>query len=284
LTNVKIEKLPGIFGFACATNLVNYYRLLLTFTCLAVSLFVESGFLSLYRQRIEVMAKPTLSSYIRENLDHMDGKKEPGPFITISRQYGCDGVAIGDMLLEKLNTREPEGKWQVYRKEILKQLAEETGLAEEVIEKERIAKPSLIKDFFRGVRRNNIPGGYEIRNKITLMVRTIAFEGHAIIIGQGGTAATADLAGGLSVRVEAPKEWRTVRVCKRDNLLKTEAAARVESLAKERAHLRDIYEEKNPRHPAFNLLIDNSKFDIDQITDLIIFGMEQKGLLEKTQS
>jgi hypothetical protein len=226
------------------------------------------------------VTRPTISSYIRENLDNLDGKSEPGPFITISRQFGCDGYKLGDILLKKLEERPDEQEWRLYKKEILTQLAEDSGLTEEVIEKERKAKPSLIREFFRGVRRNNLPGGYEIRNKITLMVRTVAFEGHAIIIGQGGTAATADLEGGISVRIEAPKEWRIVRVSRRDDMLKDEAASKLEKIEKERSHLRDIYEEKNPRKPAFNITIDNSRFTLDEIADQIIFAMEQKELLK----
>lgn len=226
------------------------------------------------------MAKPTLSSYIREHLDDISERSEPGPYVTISRQYGCNGYELGDCLLEKLNVRQGEDKWRVYKKDILKQLAEDTGLTEDVIEKERLAKPSLLREFFRGVRRNSIPGGFEIRNKITLMVRTVAFEGYAIIVGQGGTAATADLEGGLSVRIEAPKEWRIIRVSRRENLHKDKAAARVAAVGKQRVHLREIYEEKNPRDPAFNLVIDNSMFNTEQSADLIITAMEQKGLLQ----
>ena len=112
------------------------------------------------------------------------------------------------------------------------------------------------------------------------MVRTVAFEGYAIIVGQGGTAATADLEGGLSVRIEAPKEWRIIRVSRRENLHKDKAAARVAAVGKQRVHLREIYEEKNPREPAFNLVIDNSMFNTEQSADLIIAAMEQKGLLK----
>ena len=163
------------------------------------------------------MAKPTLSSYIRDNLDSISKKNAPGPYVTVSRQYGCDGYELGQLLSDKLDNHQQqlpgnnEIRWRLYKKELLKQLAEETGLAEEIIERERIAKPSLLKDFFRGMRKSGIPDGYEIRNKITVMVRTVAFEGYAIIIGQGGTAATADLGNGLSVRIEASKEWRIAR-------------------------------------------------------------------------
>ncbi len=229
------------------------------------------------------MAKLTLSSYIRENLEDIGRKKEPGPYVTISRQYGCDGYELAEVLAKKLNERAEQAKWRLYKKELLKQLAEDTGLTEDVIEKERLAKPSLLKDFFRGMRRGGIPDGYEIRNKITIMVRTAAFEGHAIIIGQGGAAATADLENGLSVRIEAGKEWRIIRVSRRESLGRQAASVRIEEVEKKRKHLRKIYEEKNPRGLAFNLVIDNSTFDIEQISDQIIFAMEQKNLLKATR-
>jgi hypothetical protein len=227
------------------------------------------------------MAKPTLSSYIRDDLEQLDKKQEPGPFVTISRQYGCDGYELGDLLLKKLNERDDGKKWRLFKKEILKQLADDTGLTEEVIEKERLSKPSLLKDFLRGVRRSSIPDGYEIRNKITLMVRTVAFEGHAIIIGQGGTAATADLGNGLSVRLEASREWRIARVSLRENLKRQAAISRIEEVERQRKHLRKIYEEKNPREPAFNLMIDNSMFNIEQAVEMMLFAMEQKNLIAK---
>ncbi|AQT68004.1 hypothetical protein STSP2_01158 [Anaerohalosphaera lusitana] len=226
------------------------------------------------------MGKPTLSSYIRENLDDLGKKTEPGPFVTISRQFGCDGYELGDLLLEKLNILEPDTPWRLFKKEILRDLAEETGLAEEVLEHERMAKPSLIKDFFRGMKRNNIPDGYEIRNKITLMVRTVAFEGHAVIIGQGGTAATADLENGLSVRIEGPRDWRIARVSRRQSLDRKAAVQAIEDVEKQRKTLRKVYEQQNPKEPAFNLTIDNSVFNKEQAVDLIIFALEQKGLIK----
>ena len=227
------------------------------------------------------MAKPTISSYLRDHLDDIGTKKEPGPYITISRQWGCDGVDLGKILGAKLNERDPDQRWKLYQKELLKQLAEDTGLTEEILEKERVSKPSLLKDFLRGLKKNGIPDGYEVRNKITMMVRTIAFEGHAIILGQGSTAATGDLANGLSVRVEAPKDWRIARICRREGLEKVGAISKIGEIEKERDHLRKIYERQNSREPAFNLVFDNAMFKNEQIADLVLMAMEEKNLIEK---
>ena len=229
------------------------------------------------------MTKPTISSYLRDHIDDIGKKKEPGPYITISRQWGCDGYGLGQLLVDKLNERDEDKRWKLYYKELLKQLGEDTGLTEEILEKERVSKPSLLKDFLRGLKKNGIPDGYEIRNNITMMVRTVAFEGHAVVIGQGGTAATADLSNGLSVRVEAPKDWRVARICRRDNLDKSAALAKIEEIEKSRAHLRKMYEQQNSREPAFNLVFDNAMFSNEVISEMIIRAMEEKGLVEKAE-
>ncbi|MCE5185563.1 MAG: cytidylate kinase-like family protein [Planctomycetaceae bacterium] len=208
----------------------------------------------------------------------MAAKKQPGPYVTISRQYGCDGIELGELLVERLNERGEEKRWRFFHKDILQHLAQETGLAAESLEKERSAAPNLMKEFLRGLKREGMPGGVEIRNKLTLLVRTIAFNGHAVILGQGGTAATGDLANGLSVRVTAPKDWRIARICLREGVDKQTAAARIDEIAAERDRLRLYYERQNPRAPAFNLAIDNSAFNHEQITALILLAMEERRL------
>lgn len=229
------------------------------------------------------MTKPTISSYLRDHIEDIGKKKEPGPYITISRQWGCGGYELGQLLVEKLNERDEDTPWKLYYKELLKQLAEDTGLTEELLEKERMSKPSLLKDFLRGLKKQGIPDGYEIRNNITMMVRTVAFEGHAVIVGQGGTAATADLAGGLSIRVEAPKDWRIARICRRDKLDKSAALAKIEEIEKTRAHLRKIYEQQNSREPAFNLVFDNATFSNDVIVEMVMKAMEEKDLIGRLE-
>lgn len=227
------------------------------------------------------MGKPTLSKYIQENLSRLGDKKEPGPYVTISREFGCSGYEIADKLLARIQKISPDDQWRVYRKEILRQLAEDAGLSEEIIEKERKSKPSLVKDFFRNVRQSGVPDSFEIRNKIAMMVRTVAFEGNAIIVGQGGASATADLENGISVRVEAPKDWRVVRICRRDGLKKSEAELKVDEVEKTRKYLRKAYEQQNPRYPAFDLVLDNSKFTTDQIADMIVLAMQLKNMIPK---
>ena len=225
------------------------------------------------------MHKLNLSKYIHGKLDNSGLKVEPGPYITISREPGCEGYKVGDLLLEMLNRHDPMQRWRIFKKEILQQIAHDTQLAEELIERKRYAGPSIVKEFFRGMSKGGIPDDYEIRSKIANMVRTVAYEGYAIIIGQGGTSATVDIPNGLSIRLEAPKKWRLIRVCQRDNLSKEAALAKIEHEEEKRAYLRKLYEEANPHMPAFTLTIDNSVFKAEQIASLIYYTMQLKNML-----
>ena len=225
------------------------------------------------------MHKLTLSNYIHGKLGESDIKTEPGPYITISRQPGCEGYKVGDLLLEMLNEHDPQHRWRLVKKEILHRIAQDTKLADEIIERRRHAVPSLVKEFFRGMSKDGAPDDYEIRSKIANMVRAVAYEGYAIIIGQGGTAATADIPNGLSIRLEAPKKWRLIRVCKRDNLSKQEALAKIEQEEEMRVYIRKLYEKANPRTPAFNLTIDNSVLRASRIASLIYYTMQLKNMI-----
>lgn len=228
------------------------------------------------------MPKTTLSSYLREHLDGGQKKKEPGPYLTISRQHGCDGLELGQTLVEKLNQRDEMQRWKVYFREFIQQLSEDTGVAEQVLEKERVSSPSLFKDFLRGMNKNPIPDRVEIRKQTGLMMRVVAISGYGVLIGQGGAAAVGDLANGLTLRIEAPREWRIARVCRLESVDRRAAAAEIDQYEQEQQRLRKYYGQQYKRRPEFHLMFDNSIFTKETIADLVIKAMEEKNMIEKS--
>ncbi len=229
------------------------------------------------------MAKVSLTEDMQEKPQESESQQEienAGPFITISRQYGCYGFSLGLLLMEVLNDdADAEHTWRIYHKEILMRLAKETNMAAEVLERERRAKPRLFLDFFRALRGDRVPSGYEIRNRITSLIRNLALEGHAIVIGQGGAGATYDLPNGLSVRLEAPLDWRVKEVAFREGLTETEARLRVRAQERERAYLERVYAMRYPRKPAFNIVYDCSVFTLAQIAQHVVYAMKLRHIL-----
>ena len=225
------------------------------------------------------MAKVSLAQHMQERRAEPDGDDQNvGPFITISRQYGCWGFSLGLLLLELLNEEleEEQQSWQIYHKEVLEKLATETDTSVEMLEQQRRTKPRFLTEFFRSLRGEKMPSGYEIRNRIFKIVRGLAMEGHSILIGQGSSGACHDLDNGLSIRLEAPEAWRIKQIAFREGLSETEARLRIQAMEKERDYLQKVYETRFPRQPAFNLMYDCSQFSLSQIAQLVVHAMKIK--------
>ncbi|MFP4104739.1 MAG: AAA family ATPase [Phycisphaerae bacterium] len=227
------------------------------------------------------MAKVSLSDHMQERRPEPERDPEKcGPFVTISREYGCWGFSLGLLLLEILNEEaEPgEDSWQVYHKEILERLATEANVGLEIIEQQRREKPRMLIDFFRSFKKDRVPSGYEIRNRTITIIRGLATAGHSLIIGQGGAGATHDLPNGISIRLEAPEDWRVKQIAFREGLSETEARLRLRAQEQERDYLKRTYESKFPRKPAFNLTYDCSEFTLAQIAQHVVYAMKLKGI------
>ncbi|MFA6135053.1 MAG: cytidylate kinase family protein [Phycisphaerae bacterium] len=213
------------------------------------------------------MAPISVADYIRD-LDRKEvHPRGQGPFITISRQYGCYGFSVASRLAELLNEGRHHGPavWKAYGTETLSELAEQTHVPLKVLERQRRSEPTYINELFRLLYHESTPSCWEIRRRITTIIRGLALGGHAIIVGHGGSCATADLAHGLSVRTEAPQDWRIRQVAMYQRIGLAHAARLIRQGEAERQFLRGIYAIRFPRSPAFNIVYDCSVFSVEEI-------------------
>ena len=74
------------------------------------------------------MAKPSLPNHMKERRAEVEvGAEQVGPFLTISRQFGCYGFSLGLLLMEILNEdqqaklKELRAEMEAYRKERMEQ-------------------------------------------------------------------------------------------------------------------------------------------------------------------
>lgn len=227
------------------------------------------------------MTKPVLAEYMRERHVGIDRRpQEIGPFITISREYGCHGFSLGLLLLDILNESQPPGtSWQIYHRDILTRLANETNLGEDVLQRELMTPPSLWTEFFRTFSREQLPTGGEILHRIHTIIRVLAIQGHAIVVGQGSAAATMDIPNGMALRIEAPLDWRVRQVSFREGLSESEARERIHQVEQERRYLSHLYEQECPRKPAYHMVYDASVFTLAQIAQSVVHMMQLRKMV-----
>ncbi len=225
------------------------------------------------------MAATILPEYMKElSPRNREQSKGAGPFLTISRQYGCYGFSLGLLIQDILNESAPGGReWRIYHREILSRLAQETHVDESMIERSLTEKPSLVSEFISAFSTKHEPSSFEIRNRIAVIIRMLAMQGRAIILGQGAAAATSDLSNGLSIRLEAPEEWRAQQIAFREDIGLAEARSRLHHVEQEFEYVRHIYNLRYPRRPAYDITYDCSSFTLTQIARNVVGMMKLTG-------
>jgi len=226
-----------------------------------------------------------LLKYTSDRIHQEDGRfKEAGPVITISREYGCPSKIISSRLAEeltkKLFVKGKDIKWKYVTKEIMA----ESARALEV-------DPDKIKYVFDYEQKGMIDGiisaqfnkyyksERKIRNTIAKIIRNMAFEGNVIIVGRGGVAIAHDIPKSLHVMLEAPLEWRTLRVAENYNISQAEARKTAIEVDKKRKEFREYFQGKNTDYTRFDLTFNCMTFSIEEIVQIILKAAEVRKLV-----
>ena len=206
--------------------------------------------------------------------------KEPGPVITISRQFGCSGRFLADKLADALNKkRDQQSSWKVISKEILEKSAKELELDPSQVEYVfKYEKRSAIDDILSALSSKYYKSDRKIRNTIKKVIYSFGKEGHSIIIGRCGSSITKNIRRSLHIRLIAPVDWRVQVIKKRFNLTTKKAKDYVLDIDKKRQELRNNLAGTKLDDTHYDLLINVKNFTHDEIAEIILGAMEVRGL------
>lgn len=128
------------------------------------------------------------------------------PVITISREYGSGGRAIGEKLAKELGI-------PFYNKELILMAAKESGLSEEYIKKtEQMKSTSFLYGLYMGAQA--LPMNDQIFLVQSKIIREIAEEGPCVIVGRCADYILRERNDLLNVFIHAPLAFRAERAKK----------------------------------------------------------------------
>lgn len=217
-------------------------------------------------------------------LEEVPRKAEPGPVITISRDYGCPSKKIAARLAEELRMKTRikgrEISWKYVTKEIMAESARALQIDPERIkyvfdyEHKGIIDDALTAQFNKYYKSDK-----KIRNTIAKVIRNMANEGHVIIVGRGGIAITRDISNSLHVMLEAPLEWRASRISENYKISIREAKKMAIDIDHKRKEFRDYFKGKNTDYTCFDLTLNCMTLSIEEIIKIISRTAEIKKLV-----
>ena len=167
----------------------------------------------------------TLLNYFDQRFEKSKTVKSSstGPFITISRQTGCNGTGIAIDLVKALKAKNIN--WKYLNKEILEESANKLKVDQSKIKYVfETKKKSHIDDVLSAFSSRYYKSDKIVRKTITELLQQYAQVGNVILVGRAGIATTNNIKNGLHLRFTAPYEWRVNSLKKRKELENTNVA------------------------------------------------------------
>ena len=211
----------------------------------------------------------------------MSRQDHEGPVITIARECGCPSKKIAARLVSRLNDikERPSKKiqWRWISKEILSESARELNLDPSDIRYVfQYEKKSVFDDILSSQSRKYYKSDRTIRKTIAQVIRNIASEGNVVIVGRGGVAITHDIAHSLHIKLEAPMNWRMLRISEKYCLSEKEACKYIKEIDKKREEFRDYYHGKGTDYTRFDVRYNCMTLSIEDVVNSIVSLMQTR--------
>ena len=196
------------------------------------------------------------------NIKTIEEKNTSTPvIITIAREYGSGGRYIGKLVAEKLGIK-------LYDKNIIENMAEDTGLSEEYIE-ENEQKRNVLDVFNNGyyVGLNNAD---ELFIKESEFIKKVASEESCIIVGRCADFILKDNKNTIKIFINNSMENKVKRATEFYHMNKEKAEKEISRINKLRANHYKYYTEKDWKEPSnYDICINSDAIGIDNAVNLI---------------
>jgi cytidylate kinase len=208
----------------------------------------------------------------------------PGPIVTISRELGCPAKKVAADLTLKLNSlKSPKQKkipWRWISKEILTESAKELEADSSQIKHVFDYKSrGVLEDLLLAQSRDYYKSDLKIRTTIAKVIRTFANEGNAIIVGRGGVAITRDIPKSLHIFLEAPLEWRAMRVSEKHEINIEQARSHAQNIDKKRNRFRDYFQGQGTDYTRFDIKLNCMTLSMEEIVDIITGALKTRSMI-----
>ncbi len=208
----------------------------------------------------------------------------PGPVVTVSREVGCPAKKIAGALTDRLNTGEKtKGKdhpWHWISKEIMMESARELNVDSSQIKHIFEYKSrGILEDLLLAQSKDYYKSDLKIRTTIAKVIRKFANEGNAVIVGRGGVAITRDIPKSLHIYLEAPVEWRALRVAEKYNISIDQARNFAQNIDKKRLHFRDFFQGKGNDYTRFDIKLNCMTLEPEEIIDIVVGALKTRSMV-----
>lgn len=237
--------------------------------------------------------KDFLRNYLTQSGQKSTGRlHHPGPVVTISRECGCSAKRIATKLSKiltgynYLSETKTDVEWNWVSKEIIELAAHELEMDQ-----------NKIRNVFLGEAKQHIhevttafstskvydADDQNVIDTVKAVIRSIAEEGHYIIVGRAASIIAQDIPKRLSVKLQAPLDWRINRIMQISNLSWAEAQEYVLEIDRQRDLFVEHVAGRKLNNNDFDLIFNYSTMLDDHIVDVIVNILKNKRIIANSE-
>ena len=185
------------------------------------------------------------------------------PVITISREYGSGGRAIGEKLAKELGI-------PFYNKELILMAAKESGLSEEYIKKtEQMKATSFLYGLYMGAQQ--LPMNDQIFLVQSKIIRELAEKGPCVIVGRNADYVLKDREDVLHTFIHADEDFRADRIVRLYGESEKSPKARLAEKDKRRKVNYQHYTGRNWGEACnYDICLDSGTIGVETCADIIV--------------
>ncbi|TSA39266.1 MAG: cytidylate kinase-like family protein [Porphyromonadaceae bacterium] len=227
-----------------------------------------------------------LIKYFEARIKNETKNKEPGPVITISREYGCPSKVLAGIVVDKLRSLDQETpahpyRWRWISREVLEESAKDLKVDPRHINhifdyQER----SIIDDILASTRKDgSYKSDHAIKKSVGKVIRSMGEHGHVVIVGRAGVVLNRDIKKSLHIRLMAPLEWRINSTMQMQNLPKDKALEMIISKDANRKRFLEYYLGQKFQIQIFDTVYNCAYLTLEEIADSIVYSAGQRKMI-----
>jgi len=237
--------------------------------------------------------KDFLSNYLDQTGQKAGAKQHhPGPIVTISRECGCSAKRIATKLSKiltgynYLSETKTDVEWRWVSKEVIELAAQELEM-----------DPGKIRNVFLREAKQSIhevshafstskvydADDQQVIDTVKTVIRSIAEEGHYIVVGRAASVIAQDIPKRLSVKLQAPLDWRINRIMQISNLSWADAQEYVLEIDRQRDLFVEHVAGRELDNNDFDLIFNYSTMLDDHIVDVIVNVLKNKKIIANSE-
>jgi cytidylate kinase len=200
-------------------------------------------------------------------------RRQPRPFVTISRQAGAGGRRLAEAIVRALESEKgapPPSGWQVFDQELCTNVTDDPKLKVLLANLLDERYHSEAEDYISQLLLRTSPQR-QVLGRVFETVRKLAMAGKAVLVGRAGVVITRDLPCGVHVRLVAGPDTRVQSVMRRFGLTAVGTEKEIAELDRRRSALFKDYFNKDIDDPLlYDAVFNADSLSLEAIATLVV--------------